>query len=267
MGKKAVFFDIDGTLYDFKIGVPDSAKKAIKMLRDNGHYAFLSTGRTRAFINDEVILSIGFDGMCAGCGTYITYGSDILLEKKLNKEVVDQTLKILDKYNIFPVLEGSRWLYFDREEYYDRKLIDFIFDEKFDGRIKSIKGNENNIEINKMTLHMTNTEKKEVDKVMEILKRDYDLIRHDTKFIEIAPKGFSKGTGIKYLCDYLGISLKDTYGVGDSSNDIDMFNVVNTAIAMGNGTEDAKIHADYVTDTLENNGIYKALGDMHLINV
>ena len=28
--KKAVFFDIDGTLWDFKMNIPESTKKALK---------------------------------------------------------------------------------------------------------------------------------------------------------------------------------------------------------------------------------------------
>lgn len=38
--KKAVFFDIDGTLWDFKMNIPESTKKALKELRKNGYYAF-----------------------------------------------------------------------------------------------------------------------------------------------------------------------------------------------------------------------------------
>ena len=48
--KKAVFFDIDGTLWDFKMNIPESTKKALKELRKNGYYAFLCSGRSRSNI-------------------------------------------------------------------------------------------------------------------------------------------------------------------------------------------------------------------------
>ena len=38
--KKAVFFDIDGTLWDFKMNIPESTKKALKELRKNGYMHF-----------------------------------------------------------------------------------------------------------------------------------------------------------------------------------------------------------------------------------
>ena len=48
MSRKAVFFDADGTVCDMKKGVPDSAIEAIRALVDNGHEAWLCTGRSRA---------------------------------------------------------------------------------------------------------------------------------------------------------------------------------------------------------------------------
>ena len=35
--KKIVFFDIDGTLYEFDKGIPDSAVEGLKRLKENGH--------------------------------------------------------------------------------------------------------------------------------------------------------------------------------------------------------------------------------------
>ena len=63
--KKAVFFDIDGTLWDFKMNIPESTKEALKELRKNGHYAFLCSGRSRSNIKSPKLLALGFDGIVA----------------------------------------------------------------------------------------------------------------------------------------------------------------------------------------------------------
>ena len=73
---KAVFFDIDGTIWDQKQRIPESAVKAIRKLRENGHYAFLCSGRTRSFIRGENLFAIGFDGIVGGCGTYVERGEN-----------------------------------------------------------------------------------------------------------------------------------------------------------------------------------------------
>ena len=79
------------------------------------------------------------------------------------------------------------------------------------------------------------------------------------------PKGYSKASGIRFVCDKLGIDLKDTYCFGDSVNDLEMMECVGTAVCMGNGSEDAKQASDYVTDALYENGIYNACRHFSLI--
>ena len=62
MSRKAVFFDADGTVCDIKKGVPDSAVRAITQLVENGHEAWLCTGRSRAFV-PWYLEQIPFTGM------------------------------------------------------------------------------------------------------------------------------------------------------------------------------------------------------------
>ena len=64
--KKAVFFDADGTICDMEKGVPDSAMEAIRKLRENGHEAWLCTGRSRAFV-PGYLEQIPFTGMISAC--------------------------------------------------------------------------------------------------------------------------------------------------------------------------------------------------------
>ena len=117
MSRKAVFFDIDGTLWDEHFVIPESAKEAIRKLRENGHLAFLCSGRTRAFIQDERLLTLGFDGIVAGCGTWIEMDGKTLFYKKLEQELIEDTIHILKEYGIPTVYEGSRNLYMDLEEF------------------------------------------------------------------------------------------------------------------------------------------------------
>ena len=76
----AIFFDIDGTLWDRDNNIPQSTKEAIHQLQENGHQTFLCSGRTRVFINSEELLGMGFDGIVCGCGTFIEYkGKEMLI--------------------------------------------------------------------------------------------------------------------------------------------------------------------------------------------
>ncbi len=69
--RKIVFFDIDNTLWDYSLVIPESTRKAISELRRNGHLAFINSGRSRGYIRDENLFSLGFDGVVSSCGEMI----------------------------------------------------------------------------------------------------------------------------------------------------------------------------------------------------
>ena len=89
---------------------------------------------------------------------------------------------------------------------------------------------------------------------------------HDNVVLECTPKGTSKATGIEWLCKHLGVAKEDTYGIGDSINDLEMLQCVGHGIAMGDGTQAAKDVAEYVTTPLWEDGIYHALQHYGLIS-
>ena len=81
-------------------------------------------------------------------------------------------------------------------------------------------------------------------------------------FLDITCKDTSKGNAIKNLCEYLKIDLKDSVAIGDSYNDITMFEVVGHSVAMGNAPEDIKKIVDEVTDTNNEDGVAKFLENL-----
>ena len=97
------------------------------------------------------------------------------------------------------------------------------------------------------------------------LDDDLDFIVHYNKAIEFIPKGSSKATGIERVCNIFNIDHEDVYAIGDGPNDIDMLNYVKHSIVMGNGTDDAKAAAEYVTTDIHDNGVYNAMKHYALI--
>ena len=118
MSRKAVFFDADGTVCDMKKGVPDSAIEAIRSLVDNGHEAWLCTGRSRAFVS-WYLEQIPFTGMISACGSTIEKDGKRLFNKEMTPEVAKLSVEVLRKYGLIPVMEGADFMYYDKEEYTD----------------------------------------------------------------------------------------------------------------------------------------------------
>ena len=76
---------------------------------------------------------------------------------------------------------------------------------------------------------------------------------------------FDKGHAIKHIIDYFSLTKEDAYAFGDGYNDQAMFREVGQRIAMGNGVDVLKEKATYITDTVDNEGIYKALKHYELL--
>ena len=92
-----------------------------------------------------------------------------------------------------------------------------------------------------------------------------DFIDREQGFYEIVPKGYSKATAIRYITEYLNIPMEDTVAIGDSNNDLDMLRYVQNSIAMGVCTEEVAEAASYRTDTVEQDGIEKAMRHFGMI--
>lgn len=71
--------------------------------------------------------------------------------------------------------------------------------------------------------------------------------------------GISKGRGVEWAARRAGIPARDLLVVGDSGNDISMFAVAGTAVAMGQAADDIKAAAHLVTESIDADGSALAL--------
>lgn len=262
--KKAIFFDIDGTLHCPATGIPDSAKEGIRKLKENGHLIFICTGRTKAMLFKELD-EMGFDGIIAGAGTYVEYDKKVLYRYDLEEEVAERIARDFRHKGIVPVPEGHDIFYLEEKNNWSEEYK-YVYDKYYSnvgGRIEIMPSDDSGIKCAKMSgvIHKNC----DIEKVKEVYQKEYLVVMHGNVIIELIPKGFSKAEGIKLILDKLGIKQENTYSFGDSMNDYEMLEYVKYGIAMGNSDEKLLKVASYVTDTVENDGIYKALVKYNLI--
>ena len=110
--RKAVFFDVDGTLFKQGKDVPKSTIRAIAKIRENGHLAFVCTGRSRVMVPKTPILDIGFDGVVAACGMYADYQGRLLFAEEMRQEVLDQLLRTFSNIKSWTNLSIPKGLQF-----------------------------------------------------------------------------------------------------------------------------------------------------------
>ena len=82
---------------------------------------------------------------------------------------------------------------------------------------------------------------------------------------ELINRKFNKGSGIRAICNYLGCSLADTIGFGDSDNDLQMTDVVGISVCMANGSDNLKKCCDRICPAVTDDGIAREFAALGLI--
>ncbi len=89
-----------------------------------------------------------------------------------------------------------------------------------------------------------------------------DLGLHDTNYyvgytawLDIAPEGVSKASGLEWLCERRGIDRSEVLAVGDGNNDVEMLLWAGRGVAMGQAPESLKVAADAVTGSVDDDGL------------
>ena len=93
----------------------------------------------------------------------------------------------------------------------------------------------------------------------------YDYMIHSDTVVEMVPKGFNKGMGIEKVCELLGEDIANTFAFGDSINDKEMLLAAGIGVGMGGTYHDLSEYADYITASLDDDGIWKAMKHFELI--
>jgi HAD superfamily hydrolase (TIGR01484 family) len=75
-----------------------------------------------------------------------------------------------------------------------------------------------------------------------------------TAWLDLAPVGVSKASGLARVADELGIDAADVLAIGDGRNDIEMLRWARRGVAMGQAVEDVRAAADAVTGTVDEDG-------------
>ncbi len=260
---KALFFDIDGTLVSFNTHrIPASAIEAIRSAHDNGNKIFISTGRPFIIINNlgELQKENLIDGYVTMNGAYCFIGNDILYKSPIPHEDVKRMAEICrrDGYACLFVTENEIKAVQPTEEvkkiFNEYLHVNTIPTATFDEVIDK--------EIYQMTVFFTEDVEKNVAPEMP----GSEFNRWYPTFVDITAKGNTKAHGIEVVMDHLGLSAESSVAFGDGGNDVPMLCKAAIGVAMGNASDTVKSNADYVTTSVDDNGIANALKALHIID-
>ena len=255
--KKFLFFDVDGTLYNHDKVIPSSTLEALKIAKDNGHEIAIATGRA-PFMIKSLLEELNIHTYVSFNGQYVVYNDEVIFTDGVPNESLSKIIEFGNARNE-PVV------FLD-----DVQMIASIGgNEEIAASLATLKYPYPSIDatyyLNKpvyQTLIFTDEEgEKEYSKQFP----DVQLVRWHPVSCDILPKNGSKARGIQKLQQFAQIPLEDIYVFGDGLNDVEMLSYVPNSVAMGNGHPKAKETAKYVTNHVDENGIYNALKMLNLI--
>lgn len=263
--KGAVFFDLDGTLLNNKTDqVPESAKKALKMLKKNGYLVCLSTGRdmdtgySRKYLNE-----VEPDAVIHLNGSKITVGEHVLLKHEMDRKLLRKLIDYCIKNGFCTgTTIGDADYYTDPEQ---KRVSDSHWNRFLKRNFQPV---EKLFEEDLPVICMSFASKDILD-VKERVERDIPEVKlfpfNGNTGADVVEQGFSKAHGIQRICDHFNIEPENTYAFGDSPNDLPMFEIASVGVAMGNADEKVKEKADLITDPIDQDGIYQACIKLGLI--
>lgn len=257
---KVVFFDIDGTLFSHTLGgIPQSARDALAELRASGIKTVIATGRHKVDLKTLPTADLSFDGYIALNGQMILDESMHLIAGTPINAAEAEILTMAFKAKKIPFLiqtENKKYMNF----------IDGLAQEAIDeGDVTLPEPSSYDSEgdaIFQLCAFVSDENRALLDSVLD----ECSITSWSPIGIDIVPKGGGKSVGIAKFLDAQGIDRSQTMAFGDGENDIDMLEFVQIGVAMGNGGDQVKQAADYVTSDIDDDGIANGLRHFGLID-
>ncbi|MGQ7425150.1 HAD family hydrolase [Streptococcus suis] len=278
--RKIIFLDVDGTLVDYQNRIPESAIRAIRQARENGHLVYVCTGRSRAEMQPE-LWEIGLDGMIGGNGSYVEHQGQVIMHQLLSEEDSRAIVDWLHERGLEFYLESNNGLFASEnfreraretlriysmnkgktaEEVATQEVEDVMHGMIFDGQLYRNDLNKVSFVLDSYQDHLDSKQA-----FPQLVANTWGGRGESALFGDLGVKDIDKAHAISVLLDHLGASQADTIAFGDAKIDISMLDYCAVGVAMGNGGAEILAMADMITDDVEEDGLYNAFEKLGLL--
>lgn len=255
---KILFTDLDGTLLNDERKISIGNRQAIKKALEHSHKIVITTGRPLPSAM-QLVEELGLTH--EGCYA-ITYNGGLIYDCHSKEAVFQTTLPLEQVSYIFDVARKHHVhcnTYTDTHVISEKKTIELV---KYCSRIKVPYELVENI-----NTYLTKEPVKVV--MLDLAGRDrlariqvemstwctgtVNCYFSSAHILEFGPLQATKGSALKYLCNFLNIPIEDSVAAGDEENDISMLHAAGIGVAMANASNEIKEHSNYVTRNNNNN--------------
>lgn len=258
---KALFFDVDGTLVSFNTHrIPQSAVDALAEAKRRGAMVFISTGRPMRLINNLDAIQHLVDGYITANGACCSVGGEVIACREIPNPEARALIGAAEREGFSMLVVGERELTVVNDgadvDRYFRRMLDVS--DLGDGTALADVLAERIVQLTPIIDEAAER------RLMPLLPSCVSA-RWFPAFTDITARGADKGTALMTVAAHLGIDREDTVAFGDGGNDKSILQAAGTGVAMGNAPDDVKAVADYVTASVDEDGIARTLEQLRVI--
>ncbi|MDD0823364.1 Cof-type HAD-IIB family hydrolase [Mannheimia sp. AT1] len=262
---KIVFFDIDDTLYvKHKTYIPQSVtEQVLPRLKAKGIIPAIATGRNHGCfpnaLKPYLDPAIGFELFVTINGQYNFYKDQIISDYSLSQEQVTRIITKANELGIIYAFVTPKTIAVSETNPIVHEAVlpitpDYLIDPLYHEKEAIVQ----------MLLFYPESQKQAVEN-SGIFADDLKEARWHPYAVDILRKENSKARGIQDVLEKLNIDIESAMAFGDGINDLEMLPAVGLGVAMGNGVEELKAVADFITKPIEEDGILYALETLKVI--
>ena len=255
---KVIFFDIDDTLS--RNGIIAAHNQAtLEALARTDIKLVISTGRSKAILPADILALLEadiLDAIICMNGQYSFDNKGLISHYPLSSEQAGKIVQLCQTSQLIHKFDSATHIAWSGE---NERLRDF--NAKTPNSIVDPLYYQSN-PVYQCSVFFNNQEEKMQD--IDFAQDDLKLVHWHHIGADILPANASKARGIKDVCQYYGVDATECMAFGDGLNDLEMFDLVGYAVAMGDAQPALIERADFVTGTIEERGIQSVLEQFHI---
>ena len=235
---KAIMLDVDGTLVSFETHkILQSSVEALKKIHDRGIRIVIATGRAADDLHE--IAAVPYDGIIALNGAdCVLLDGTVIRRHLIPKDDFKKAMEIAQAFDFAVAIELDEGVFVNRLTPTVERIAKIV-----EHPIPAV------VDIEELF------DRKECCQLCFYIDDEMEQ-----QVMPLLPN-----LSLSAFADYYGIEMAEIMACGDGGNDIPMLKAAGIGVAMGNASEPVKASADFVTDTVENDGLCKALKHFGII--
>ena len=250
---KIIFFDIDDTLSRNGV-IAAHNQTTLEALAKTDIKLVISTGRSKAILPADILALLEadiLDAIICMNGQYSFDNRGLISHYPLSSEQAGKIVQLCQTSQLIHKFDSATHIAWsgenERLREYNAITPNSILDPDYH------KANT----VYQCSVFFNNPEEKMQD--IDFAEDDLKLVHWHHIGADILPANASKARGIKDVCQYYGVDARECMAFGDGMNDLEMFDLVGYAVAMGDAQPALIARADFVTGTIEEYGIQAVL--------